>query len=42
MGLKELGNAETRIPAKAFAAAGIEPAGELWGMMLDMKRTWTS
>lgn len=40
MGLKELGNAETRIKPEVLAESGIELDGELWGMMLDTKRTW--
>jgi len=40
MGLGALGNAETRVPDEAFAAAGLAPAGQLFAMMLDVKRTW--
>ncbi len=40
MGLKELGNNESRIPDRVFKEAGLEPKGELWGMMLDSKRTF--
>jgi anion-transporting ArsA/GET3 family ATPase len=40
MGLSELGNQAARIPESALQRAGLEPEGELWGMMLDMKRTW--
>ena len=40
MGLSELGNSETRIPESAYKQAGIKPKGELWGMMLDSKRTF--
>jgi anion-transporting ArsA/GET3 family ATPase len=40
MGLAELGNREALIPASAFEKAGLRVEGELWGMMLDMKRTW--
>lgn len=41
MGLKALGNTETRIPADRLKSAGIETTkGELWAMMLDTKRTW--
>ncbi len=40
LGLGALGNAETRVPDEAFAAAGLEPRGELYAMMLDVKRTW--
>ncbi|HEY2029446.1 MAG TPA: ArsA-related P-loop ATPase [Myxococcales bacterium] len=34
LGLKELGNLETRIDPK------LVPKGELWAMMLDLKRSW--
>jgi anion-transporting ArsA/GET3 family ATPase len=40
LGLTELGNVETRVPEEKMRAAGIEPRGELWAMMLDTKRTW--
>ena len=40
LGLEEFGNVETRVPAEAFAAAGIEPRGELWAAMLDTKKSW--
>jgi anion-transporting ArsA/GET3 family ATPase len=40
LGLAALGNVETRVPEHAFAAAGLEPRGELHAMMLDVKRTW--
>ena len=40
LGLAELDNAERRIADEVFAAAGITPKGELWGMMLDVKRTF--
>jgi anion-transporting ArsA/GET3 family ATPase len=40
LGLKELGNEETRIDASLFAQAGLIPRGEMWAMMLDLKRTW--
>jgi len=40
LGLGALGNVETRVPDEAFAAAGIEPRGQLFAMMLDVKRTW--
>ncbi|MDP8223779.1 MAG: ArsA-related P-loop ATPase [Candidatus Lernaella stagnicola] len=40
LGLEELDNTETRIPAAVFSAAKIKPQGELWGMMLDVKRTF--
>ncbi len=40
LGLKHLGNQETRIDATHFADAHISPRGEMWAMMLDLKRTW--
>ncbi len=40
LGLERFGNTETRVPAEAFAAAGIEPRGELWAAMLDTKQSW--
>jgi anion-transporting ArsA/GET3 family ATPase len=40
MGLELFGNTETRVPPEAFAAAGVEPRGELWAAMLDTKASW--
>jgi anion-transporting ArsA/GET3 family ATPase len=40
LGLKELGNEETRIAPSLFAQAGLSPRGEMWAMMLDLKHTW--
>ena len=40
LGLAELGNVETRVDDAHLRAAGIEPKGELWAMMLDLKRSW--
>jgi anion-transporting ArsA/GET3 family ATPase len=40
LGLEAVGNRETRIEPAAFAAAGVEPRGELWAAMLDMKASW--
>ena len=40
LGLEQFGNVETRVPAAAFAAAGVEPRGELWAAMLDTKQSW--
>jgi anion-transporting ArsA/GET3 family ATPase len=40
LGLEQFGNIETRVPADAFAAAGVEPRGELWAAMLDTKQSW--
>lgn len=40
LGLESFGNVETRIPEEAFAAAGVQPRGELWAAMLDTKQSW--
>ena len=40
LGLETFGNTETRIPDSAFAAAGVQPRGELWAAMLDTKAGW--
>ncbi len=40
LAIERLGNAETRGPTEAFAAAGVEPRGELWAAMLDTKQSW--
>ena len=40
LGLRELGNEETLVAREHFAAAGLEPRGEMWAMMLDLKHTW--
>ncbi len=40
LGLTELGNVETRVPPDKLAAAGLAPEGELYAMMLDLKRSW--
>lgn len=40
LGLESFGNVESRVPAEAFAAAGVEPRGELWAAMLDTKQSW--
>ncbi|HET9690971.1 MAG TPA: ArsA-related P-loop ATPase [Acidimicrobiales bacterium] len=40
LGLSGFGNVEKRVPASAFAAAGVEPRGELWAAMLDTKQSW--
>ncbi len=40
MGIERFGNAETPIPPEAFAAAGVEPRGELSAAMLDTKASW--
>jgi anion-transporting ArsA/GET3 family ATPase len=40
LGLEQFGNVETQVPPEAFAAAGVEPRGELWAAMLDTKQSW--
>ncbi len=40
LGVGALGNTASRVPSKAFEAAGIEPRGELWAAMLDTKAGW--
>ena len=40
LGLKELGNEPALVDPKLFGPAGVEMEGELWGMMLDSKRTF--
>lgn len=40
LGLRELGNEQTRIDPSLFAQAGLSPRGEMWAMMLDLKHTW--
>jgi anion-transporting ArsA/GET3 family ATPase len=40
LGLKALGNRETRIDEAHFRAAGLSPRGEMYAMMLDLKLTW--
>jgi anion-transporting ArsA/GET3 family ATPase len=42
LGLKELTNDPTKVSPRKFAAAGMEPKGELWAMMLDTKTTFDS
>ena len=42
LGLDGIGNTEHRVPADAFAAAGVKPRGELWAAMLDTKESWDS
>lgn len=39
MGLANLGNVESRIGPERFAREGLEPKGELYALMLDVKRT---
>ena len=40
LGLKELSNTPSKVDARKFSSAGIEPNGELWAMMLDTKTTF--
>jgi anion-transporting ArsA/GET3 family ATPase len=40
LGLGTLGNAEALVPPEAFARSGLTPRGQLFAMMLDVKRTW--
>ncbi|MEO6989075.1 MAG: ArsA-related P-loop ATPase [Aquihabitans sp.] len=40
LGIEEFGNTEVRVPDAAFAAAGVQPRGELWAAMLDTKKSW--
>jgi anion-transporting ArsA/GET3 family ATPase len=40
LGIEGIGNVERRVPPEAFAAAGIQPRGELWAAMLDTKQSW--
>ncbi len=40
LGLERFGNRETQVPPAAFAAADVEPRGELWAAMLDTKQSW--
>jgi len=40
LGLSELGNAESRIPAEHLRAAGLPADAPIYAMMLDTKRTW--
>jgi anion-transporting ArsA/GET3 family ATPase len=42
LGLKALGNKETRVDDSAFTAAGVKPMGELYAAMLDTKESWDS
>ena len=40
MGLASLTNTETRVPDEALAKIGAPVKGELYAMMLDLKRSW--
>src|SRR3546814_15559529 len=39
LGLEAFGNVESQVPPEAFAAAGVEPRGELWAALLDTKES---
>ncbi len=40
LGMDPFGNVERQVPAEAFKAAGVEPRGQLWAAMLDIKKSW--
>ena len=40
LGIDHLGNDTTQIPLSQFREVGLEPKGELWAMMLDMKQSF--
>lgn len=40
LGVEEIGNDLHRIPIERFAEIGLQPRGELWAMMLDMKESF--
>jgi anion-transporting ArsA/GET3 family ATPase len=40
LGLRELSNDPTKVRRSKFASAGLEPAGDLYAMMLDTKSTF--
>src|SRR5690349_4361073 len=40
LGLEALGNVESHVPDHKFREAGLAPNGQLFAMMLDVKRTW--
>ena len=40
LGVGAFGNTEVQVPPEAFAAAGVEPRGEMWVAMLDTKAGW--
>lgn len=40
LGLATLGNVESRVDTAHLRQLGVEPKGELWAMMLDLKRSW--
>ncbi len=40
LGIDEIGNERQKIPLERFQEIGLEPKGELWAMMLDMKESF--
>lgn len=40
LGVSELDNQPRKIPLERFKEVGLEPKGELWAMMLDMKQSF--
>jgi anion-transporting ArsA/GET3 family ATPase len=40
LGIDELGHAMQQIPLERFTEIGLEPRGQLWAMMLDMKESF--
>jgi anion-transporting ArsA/GET3 family ATPase len=40
LGLEGFGNIERRVPDEVLRAAGLEPRGQLFAAMLDMKASW--
>ena len=40
LGVGGIGNVARRVPAEAFADAGVRPKGELYAAMLDMGESW--
>lgn len=40
LGMRDLGNVETRVPAATMKGAGVEPRGQLWAAMLDARQSW--
>jgi len=40
LGLETLGNVESHVPDHKLREAGLAPSGQLFAMMLDVKRTW--
>ncbi len=40
LGVEEIGSQPHRIPIERFAEVGLDPRGELWAMMLDMKESF--